>query len=64
MENERKVMVSKENLLEELDSRRLDVVLTVGAGDIDKEVPKIAKFMKSKYGAGVESEGLKPKEDK
>ncbi len=62
MENEKKVLVSKENLIEELDSRHLDVVLTIGAGDIDKEVPKIARYLKGKYGAGVESEGLKPKE--
>lgn len=63
MENEKKVMVSKEDLLEELDNRHLDVVLTMGAGDIDKEVPRIAEFMKGKYGAGVESEGLKPKSE-
>ncbi len=48
MENEMKVMVPKEHLLEELDDRDLDVVLTIGAGDIDKEVPKIAEYMKQR----------------
>ena len=64
MENDKKVLVTKETLYEELDQRHLDVVLTVGAGDIDKEVPAIAEHMKRRYGAGVESEGLKPKEEK
>lgn len=49
MENENKVMVSKDNLVEELSNRNLDVVLTMGAGDIDKEVPKIVELMKGNY---------------
>ena len=49
MENERKVMVSKDCLIQELESRNLDVVLTMGAGDIDKEVPKITAFLKNKF---------------
>lgn len=49
MENEEKVMVTKETLYEELEKRNLDVVLTIGAGDIDREVPKIAEFLKNRY---------------
>ncbi len=48
MENKNKVMVSKESLIKELTNYNLDVVLTIGAGDIDREVPKIAEFMKGK----------------
>lgn len=54
MENQNKVMVSKEELLEELDNRHLDVVLTIGAGDIDKEVPKVASYMRKRYNPTVE----------
>lgn len=50
MENKHKSIVSKDDLLEELDKRNLDVVVTIGAGDIDREVPKIAGFMKEKFG--------------
>lgn len=49
MENEKKVMVSKENLLEELDKHNLDIVVTIGAGDIDREVPKVAEYMRNKF---------------
>ncbi len=49
MENEKKVMVSKENLLDELEKHNLDIVVTIGAGDIDREVPKIAKYLKNKF---------------
>lgn len=54
MENENKVVVRKEDLLEELDRRELDVVLTIGAGDIDREVPKVAAYLKERYGQLVE----------
>lgn len=49
MENERKVMVSKEFLIQELDNHDLDVVVTIGAGDIDREVPKVAQYIKNKF---------------
>ncbi|MEM6830431.1 MAG: UDP-N-acetylmuramate--L-alanine ligase [Bacteroidota bacterium] len=49
MENEQKVIVGKEDLFGELDQRSLDVVLTIGAGDIDREVPKIASYLKERY---------------
>ena len=37
MENTKKVMVAKEYLLDELDNHELDIVVTIGAGDIDRE---------------------------
>ncbi|GAB4231401.1 MAG: UDP-N-acetylmuramate--L-alanine ligase [Ekhidna sp.] len=49
MENENKVVVSKEHLIEELDNHNLDVVVTIGAGDIDREVPKVAAYLKNKF---------------
>lgn len=49
MENEKKVMVTKDYLLQELDDHNLDIVVTIGAGDIDREVPKIAEYMKNKF---------------
>lgn len=49
MENEKKAVVSKENLFEELDKHNLDIVCTIGAGDIDREVPKIAQYLKNKF---------------
>jgi UDP-N-acetylmuramate--alanine ligase len=49
MENKNKVLVEKEELLGELSQRNLDVVCTVGAGDIDREVPKIASMMRSRF---------------
>jgi UDP-N-acetylmuramate--alanine ligase len=49
MENEKKMIVAKEDLISELDNRNLDVLVTLGAGDIDREVPKIAQFLKDKF---------------
>lgn len=49
MENDKKVVVSKDYLLNELEDRSLDIVVTIGAGDIDREVPKIAAFLKNKF---------------
>ncbi|WP_436515658.1 UDP-N-acetylmuramate--L-alanine ligase [Ekhidna sp. To15] len=49
MDNEKKVMATKENLIEELDKHNLDIVVTIGAGDIDREVPKIAKYLRNKF---------------
>ena len=51
MKNTKKALVGRENLIAELDARKLDVVLTIGAGDIDKEIPKIAGYIKKRYGA-------------
>ncbi len=45
---ENKTLTSKENLLDVLSDKNLDVVVTFGAGDIDKLVPEIKKFLKDK----------------
>ena len=49
IQNKNKKMIRKEELIQELDNRSIEVVLTIGAGDIDKEVPKIGKFLQKKY---------------
>ncbi|WP_421764746.1 UDP-N-acetylmuramate--L-alanine ligase [Ekhidna sp.] len=49
MENENKVMVAKEHLIDELSNHNLDIVVTIGAGDIDREVPKVAEYMKNMF---------------
>lgn len=56
MENERKKLVAKEDLLLELENRDLDVLVTLGAGDIDREVPKIAQYLKEKFNPKTEEE--------
>ncbi|MFK7951312.1 MAG: UDP-N-acetylmuramate--L-alanine ligase [Ekhidna sp.] len=56
MENEKKVIIAKDNLIQELENRNLDVVVTLGAGDIDREVPKIAQFLKEKFNPKEEEE--------
>ena len=43
---ENKTLCSMENLLTLLENKELDVVVTFGAGDIDKMVPKIAEQLK------------------
>jgi len=44
-----KELSSKENLLTLLDEKKLDVLVTFGAGDIDKLVPEIKKYLKKRY---------------
>lgn len=56
MENEHKVLVAKEYLLKELDNHKLDIVVTIGAGDIDREVPKIAEYMKNMFNPKSEAD--------
>ena len=46
MKNESKRLVEKEELLTVLQEMNPQLILTLGAGDIDKEVPKIADFFK------------------
>ncbi|MEM6642043.1 MAG: UDP-N-acetylmuramate--L-alanine ligase [Bacteroidota bacterium] len=57
MENPNKVVVTKDYLLKELDNHALDVVLTIGAGDIDREVPKVGAYLKARYSGATKSEG-------
>ncbi|MEI8086836.1 MAG: UDP-N-acetylmuramate--L-alanine ligase [Paludibacter sp.] len=45
---ENKILCSNENLLPLLKERQLDVLVTFGAGDIDKMVPKIKELLKKK----------------
>ena len=46
-----KSLCSMENLLTLLEKKELDVVVTFGAGNIDRMVPKIRDFLKKKYGS-------------
>lgn len=48
---EDKTLSSKENLLTLLDQQDLDIVVSFGAGDIEKIVPNIQEFLKKKYKA-------------
>jgi UDP-N-acetylmuramate--alanine ligase len=47
MKNPNKVLVTKSTLLNELKTRQLDVLMTIGAGDIDTFVLPIKRFLKS-----------------
>ena len=51
---ENKTLTSKENLLTLLDKKEIDVLVTFGAGDIDKMVPEIKKFLKNKHKESTE----------
>lgn len=53
MKNSNKEIVAKSDLLDALNKRPLEMVVTIGAGDIDREVPKIAAYLKEKYGNNV-----------
>ena len=44
-----KELSSKENLLTLLDEKELDVIVTFGAGDIDKLVPEIKNYLKKRF---------------
>ncbi len=44
-----KTLSTKENLLTLLDEKNLDVLVTFGAGDIDKLVPEIKNYLKKRY---------------
>lgn len=44
-----KVLVGKDNLLNEIAGRDVDVLMTLGAGDIDKMVEPIAEMLKKRY---------------
>ena len=45
---ENKLLIKKEELLDVLKSRNIDVLMTVGAGDIDKLVEPIAEMLKQR----------------
>lgn len=44
-----KVCVSKEELLKEFQQRAVEVVVTLGAGDIDRLVPQIERLLNERY---------------
>ncbi|TCN63040.1 UDP-N-acetylmuramate--L-alanine ligase [Acetobacteroides hydrogenigenes] len=44
-----KVLITKSELLDVLSKREIDVLMTVGAGDIDKLVEPIADMLKNRY---------------
>lgn len=44
-----KLMCAKENLLEVLNNHPLDVLVTLGAGDIDRQLPHIKSLLENKY---------------
>ncbi|MBL7946484.1 MAG: UDP-N-acetylmuramate--L-alanine ligase [Flavobacteriales bacterium] len=44
-----KVCVSKEELLKEFQQRPVEVVVTLGAGDIDRLVPQIERLLNERY---------------
>lgn len=48
MKNPVKVMVTKSTLMEELKGRKIEVLLTLGAGDIDTFIPKIKNWLTQK----------------
>ena len=43
-----KVLISKQKLIEELKGRSMEVLVTIGAGDIDREVPEIKAYLEGK----------------
>ncbi len=49
IKKENKLLCSKGELLKKLDERKLEVVLTLGAGDIDQLVEPIEKMLIKKY---------------
>jgi UDP-N-acetylmuramate--alanine ligase len=46
-----KTLASKDNLIKILEERQLEVVATIGAGDIDKLVKPVKELLKGKYHA-------------
>jgi UDP-N-acetylmuramate--alanine ligase len=49
MQNANKQLVTKANLLEVLKNKELDVVMTLGAGDIDTFVQPIKKILDDRH---------------
>ena len=46
MTNNNKKIIDKQQIIKTLETQKIEVLITVGAGDIDKEVPKIADYLK------------------
>lgn len=50
---EEKQLVQKQDLIENLRNRNLEVLVTFGAGDIDKLLPEIEEMLRKKYALNV-----------
>lgn len=48
MENPSRILLSKDDVLEWIRGNDIDILLTMGAGDIDRMVPKIVEVLSSK----------------
>ena len=46
---EEKTLTSKENLFEVLSNKKIEVLVTFGAGDIDRLTEPIAEYLKNRY---------------
>ena len=53
MTNNNKKIIDKQQIIKTLETQKIEVLITVGAGDIDKEVPKIADYLKRKFGPSL-----------
>ena len=49
MELKKKQIVSKENLLETIDKMKPEILITFGAGDIDRFIEPITRMLKKRY---------------
>ena len=50
---ENKILIPKENLIDKLGNMEPEVLVTFGAGDIDKLLPGIEKMLRNKYSLDV-----------
>ena len=50
---ENKILIPKENLIDKLGNIEPEVLVTFGAGDIDKLLPGIEKMLRNKYSLDV-----------
>jgi UDP-N-acetylmuramate--alanine ligase len=46
----KKAIVEKKDLLKELDMHDFDLLLTIGAGDIDLLLPDLERYMTARFG--------------
>ena len=46
---ENKILIKKEELMQELEKRDIDALITFGAGDIDRFIEPITEYLKRRY---------------
>ncbi|MPN00647.1 UDP-N-acetylmuramate--L-alanine ligase [bioreactor metagenome] len=46
---ENKILIKKEELMQELEKREIDALITFGAGDIDRFIEPITEYLKRRY---------------